>query len=274
MHLPARHARDCCDNRNDPPIAFGATVPTPPASPTSSCLLSAIRPRQTTQVAAKAYPTIRELLLAKQLGKQGIVSSLCPIHVTPANGDSPPDPLYGYRPAMSAIVNRLAAQLSAQCTPEKLEVDSCGNVPCLLMATLPSGTENDCESTPGMSVPDAANLGTFREQQHAAWVRASSVGTDPSTLPTCQMNRLSQLPGGASASSCPAPAPASDFDATGSCKFSKDAGWCYVAGADGGTGCNQAIVFSQGQPPSGVTVSLQCLEQSVTVIDASAGGGG
>ena len=173
---------------------------------------------------------------------------------------------------MNAIVDRLAAQLSAQCTPEKLEVDACGNVPCLLMATLPSGTEADCATTPGMTVPNPASLSDFQQQQHLAWLDAGGTGTDPSTLPSCQLNQLSRLPAGASASSCPAPSPATDFDATGSCKYSKDPGWCYVqSGADAGTGCRQAIVFSQGQPPPGVTVSLQCLEQSVSILDASTG---
>jgi hypothetical protein len=59
----------------------------------------------TMQVAAKAYPTIRELLLAKLLGSQGVVSSICPPHVTDnATGN---DPLYGYRPAVSALVERI-----------------------------------------------------------------------------------------------------------------------------------------------------------------------
>jgi hypothetical protein len=67
----------------------------------------------TTQDFAKAYPTIRELLLAKLLGdvdgaNQGVVSSLCPIHTVASNAN---DPLYGYRPAMSAIVSRLQKSL-------------------------------------------------------------------------------------------------------------------------------------------------------------------
>jgi len=67
----------------------------------------------TQQDYAKAYPTIRELLLAQQLGEvdganQGVVSSLCPIHSVPA---TPNDPLYGYRPAMAAIVDRLRNSL-------------------------------------------------------------------------------------------------------------------------------------------------------------------
>jgi hypothetical protein len=63
----------------------------------------------TVQVYAKAYPTIRELTLASMLGNQGVVSSLCPIHTSDnASGD---DPLYGYRPAVNALIDRMKAAL-------------------------------------------------------------------------------------------------------------------------------------------------------------------
>jgi hypothetical protein len=65
----------------------------------------------TLQVRGKAYPSIREMIIAHamsqenaQNGGQGIVSSLCPIHVAE---QTPGDPLYGYRPAVDAIVRRI-----------------------------------------------------------------------------------------------------------------------------------------------------------------------
>ncbi len=65
----------------------------------------------TQQDYAKAYPTIRELQLARLMGNQGIVSSLCPIHLSDnATGD---DPLYGYRPAITAIIDRVSGALKA-----------------------------------------------------------------------------------------------------------------------------------------------------------------
>ena len=64
---------------------------------------------QTQQVAAKAFPTIRELEVAKLLGKQGIVSSVCPVHTVDMMAGA--NPLYGYRPAMTALVDRLGAVL-------------------------------------------------------------------------------------------------------------------------------------------------------------------
>jgi hypothetical protein len=43
------------------------------------------------------------------LGNQGVVSSLCPIHTSDnASGD---DPLYGYRPAVNALIDRMKAAL-------------------------------------------------------------------------------------------------------------------------------------------------------------------
>jgi hypothetical protein len=63
----------------------------------------------TQQDYAKAYPTIRELNLASKLGNNAIVSSICPIDVQDnAAGD---DPLYGYRPAVAQLVNRIGSAL-------------------------------------------------------------------------------------------------------------------------------------------------------------------
>jgi hypothetical protein len=44
------------------------------------------------------------------MGNNGIVSSLCPLHVNDnATGD---DPDYGYRPAVATIINRLKSALT------------------------------------------------------------------------------------------------------------------------------------------------------------------
>jgi hypothetical protein len=59
----------------------------------------------TTQYYAKAYPSIREVQLVDLMGSQGILASICPIHLT--DNASATDPLYGFRPALTAIVNRL-----------------------------------------------------------------------------------------------------------------------------------------------------------------------
>jgi hypothetical protein len=64
------------------------------------------------QVAAKAYPTVRELTVAKLAGPQGIVASICPVHVT--DNVASDDPLYGYRPAVATLVERVRPALAFQ----------------------------------------------------------------------------------------------------------------------------------------------------------------
>jgi hypothetical protein len=59
-----------------------------------------------TQFRAKAYPGIRELQVLHGLGDQGIVASICP-----ANTSNNARPDFGYRPAVSAIIQRLRPPL-------------------------------------------------------------------------------------------------------------------------------------------------------------------
>jgi hypothetical protein len=62
----------------------------------------------TLQIYGKAYPSVREMIIAKAMGPQGIVSSLCPIHVTEGSAG---DPLYGYRPAVLALLARASQSI-------------------------------------------------------------------------------------------------------------------------------------------------------------------
>jgi hypothetical protein len=69
----------------------------------------------TNQIYGKAYPSVREMAIAHAManspsGYQGIVSSVCPIH-TSFTGGNPTDPLYGYRPAVNAIVDHIKSDL-------------------------------------------------------------------------------------------------------------------------------------------------------------------
>jgi len=61
-----------------------------------------------TQINGGAYPTIRALALAQGLGGQAVVSSICPIHATEV---TPGDPLYAYRPAFTALIDRVSTTL-------------------------------------------------------------------------------------------------------------------------------------------------------------------
>jgi len=241
---------------------------------------------QTQQTGAKAYPTIRELELTHLMGKQGIVSSICPIDVAEK---TPGDPLYGYRPAVAVIIDRLKNALTNQCLPEQLPISN-GQVPCLILAQLPASTGGSCKNPncdmsqglvgPGMTIApgqtfDPAVLDSFcdsQEAQYQALVSGLPSGEmpppDPAKQSVCALVQLTPQ------------ANPTAFQG-GSCKSSTQDGWCYVTGAAAGT-CPQAIIFA-GQPKS-ATISLQCIEQSVAVIDGgtstgtttsgSGGGGG
>jgi len=230
----------------------------------------------TQQVGAKAYPTIRELELAHLMGTQGIVSSICPIDVADnAAGD---DPLYGYRPAVAVIIDRLSAALTNQCLPEQLTVQPDGSVQCLILVQLPpsvggSCTNPSCDAKMGLVGPggviagsgstattfDQSVLDSFCAAQEAAYqqeVQAAGSNTgiqDPAQQSVCAFTQFTPM------------ANPTDFQG-GSCKTATNPGWCYVTGAAAGT-CPQAIVFAN-QPSNG-TINLQCLEQSASVLDAS-----
>jgi hypothetical protein len=75
----AETACDCADPARNPPLC-GATLGQ--------------------QVKAKAYPTVRELLVAKKLGDRGIAGSICPVSVAS-----------GYEGTMTTLANRLAPRI-------------------------------------------------------------------------------------------------------------------------------------------------------------------
>ena len=200
------------------------------------------------------------------MGKQGIVSSICPIHVTDdATGT---DPLYGYRPAVASIVDRLKDALTNQCLPQRLTPDpNTQQVPCLILLQVPGGANGTggsclnptCPASFGLQVPDASVRATFcgsLEDEYNSQVSAnngSNTGlTDPSGIPVCGLRQL-----------VPTVNP-TDFQG-GTCAASTDKGWCYVTGAAAGK-CPQAIVFANNALPTGAIANLQCVDPGVTVI--------
>ncbi len=71
------------------------------------------------QVRAKAYPTVRQLQVARGLGDQGIAASLCPrtanldgVTPEPESTMAGANPLYGYRPAVKSIVDHMKPALT------------------------------------------------------------------------------------------------------------------------------------------------------------------
>jgi hypothetical protein len=133
---------------------------------------------------------------------------------------------------------------------------------------------------PGLQTPSGADVDVvskFCDAQEAAWQK-SKAGPEPYTVPVCEMRQLFLAPAGGQASGCPMAASANDFTPSNgtsaqpgdSCAASMEQGWCYVTGSAAGA-CGHSVLFTNAEPPSGSSVSLQCIEQSVTVLD---GGGG
>ncbi len=211
----------------------------------------------TKQVAAKAYPTIRELAVAQKLGNQGIVSSICPIDAS--DNATHDDPNYGYRPAVEVIVDRLKNALTNECFPQALAVTSNGTVRCELLLQIPpssgaaAGTcvNPSCDPTKGLDRPSSDTLPAFcqgLEDEYNQAVSAnggSSAGlTDPANVPVCELNQLSPQ------------ANPMDFQG-GNCAAGTDNGWCYVTGAAAGK-CAHALVFTKNAIPNGAIANVIC----------------
>ena len=227
-----------------------------PSQNTALCQVSA-GTHGSMQINGKAYPSVREMTIAHAMasqpppvGNHAIVSSLCPIHTTPQGDD---DPVFGYRPAVNAIVDRLKTGLEGECLPQRLNVDSVtGEVPCLVLATLSHpGGEDVCDSIPGLARPQGDILAAFQTSQHQAWVDAggnASAQPDPRSFPTCKVTELT-----------PSTDNGADFGPDGTCAASPNPGWCYVE-SNVPKACPQQILFTTTMPPHGATVTLQCLE--------------
>ncbi len=193
------------------------------------------------QVRAKAYPGVRHLLLARSLGQNGVVASICPDDTQDA---SPGNARFGYRPAMRSIARRLGAILAGQCLPRPPKADAAGAVPCLVLeAMLGDAISDDACERPdqGLTRADPAVLAAFRREHAAAH-------DDLSKVAICQKTQL-LLPAGAR------------------CVDDPRGGWCYARGDEALRAtrqkCQEAIVFThKGQPASGHTVYLQCIEQT------------
>src|SRR5262249_40531785 len=157
----------------------------------------------------KAYPTVRELELARLMGEQGIVSSICPIHVS-EQGQG--DPLYGYRPAVASIIERLKNALTNQCVPQKLTPDpNTGLVPCLVLEVMPPRRPAGDSGT-GVKDPDRAVVSKFRQNlMMQAGVGASGVGPIGTV---CEVIQTASTPAGTTPAGVALQCPANP-------------GWCY-----------------------------------------------
>jgi len=186
------------------------------------------------QIRGKAYPTRRELYVAKEMGDQGIVASLCPQQLTKPDADD-----YGYRPAVRAITERLERSLIGSCLPRELERrDQEGNVDCLVLAMLPkAGPDSDCERF-NLKAPDKQILDQMRQTLRA------EEGEEATKHPICNVPQVA--------------VPRGEI-----CKdASTDIRFCY-AEAPEITKCAHALAFTKAsQELTGARFTMQCIQQT------------
>jgi hypothetical protein len=195
-----------------------------------------------TQHRAKAFPGLRQLAVLKGLGAQGITASICPATMDSSRPD------YGYRPAVEAIVDRLAQALSGTCWDEALDPDDAGNVPCVVL----EATKGVLES-PGQVTCEPCE-GIRKEPSPATWaaVRSQALFQENKMNCLCEVSQASHESG--ALRSCieqadPRPG---------------DEGWCYVdpavdelASTEVLGSCRRMIRFV-GEPRPNSLTFIQC----------------
>jgi hypothetical protein len=197
----------------------------------------------TTQIAAKAYPGIRELQVLRGLNDQAVVTSICPSNVTDqARAD------YGYRPALSAIMGQVSPGLRGRCFPTTLSIDpNTKQVACYLVEAFnpPPGSGCTC-GNPGQTPAIESHLTADIKAQGSC---------------RCELHQLSDATDNGAATVCrtllspPATVPP---------------GWCYVDPAQNGPqecalvrdcGSDKRIirfVSEASQPEPGSSTFLLC----------------
>ncbi len=232
---------------------FSAASPSPvPAvcgqCTSSLCSMNMTPPSYNLQYYGKAYPTIREAELVHLMGPQGVLSSICPIHTSYAGGNTS-DPVFGYRPAMSSIVNRIKTAITPHCLPERLasqegacaapESATASCTTCSVLAVLPAANQGCTQA--GLAPASAEALAALIQADGDAAVSGKTV---------CEIHQLPYVSG----ATC-----AGGTDPT-------EQGWCYVQGAAAGASCvaqgtPQTLAFTSTVPPAASVVILQCLGQ-------------
>jgi len=195
----------------------------------------------TLQVAAKAYPGIKHLAIVKGMGDQGIAASICAKQITDSSASD-----FGYRPAITAIVDRLRGALGGRCLTEPLSPGAQGQVACSVIEARSTGGACSCDAAKGrVPVPSADACYQSAVEQNVQ---------DPLAHWDC----FCEIPqtSGAAQADCQ-----TDLTSTSN-------GWCYVDVSAGGNpalvkGCpstsQRTLRFvGDGAPVAGASVFLAC----------------
>jgi len=210
----------------------------------------------TTQINAKAYPGLRELSFLRGMGPQGIFASICPAEV-----DDTGSPIYGYRPAVNTIIDRLKEELGGQCLPRELTVDEkTEKVPCLVIEAVVAGSASCCSDVGGrVDIPKTLDDGVVVRVGHAAVAAQNSDFANPDWNCFCE---ITQLTGDEQETCQTDPDPQSTAQSDG---------WCYIAATDTQQVGDPALVAAcpdterrlvrfvgEGDPRIGSTVIVTC----------------
>ena len=126
------HPNDCCDQ------SFQADGAGGPGGDYNKPLCN-----RTTQVAAKAYPGLREIAVLHDYATSAsaaskgnsVVASICPKDLTSAATSAG----YGYNPAVSALMERVQQSLKPSCLPREIPVaNATGSVECTVLEAVPA----------------------------------------------------------------------------------------------------------------------------------------
>jgi hypothetical protein len=167
----------------------------------------------TDQRFAKAYPGLRHLEVLKDFGDNAIVASICARNLEPALREQPD---YGYRPAISAIVDRLKETFGGACLPRELTVDPVdGSVPCSVIEARPRD-ERGCD-IPGRRDPRAEVIeAAFKRLKDLSSCDDAQVPCDSSAFTLCEIERATDDADQDGRVDCVQDIPQTDI------------GWCYV----------------------------------------------
>jgi hypothetical protein len=194
----------------------------------------------TLQTSEKAFPGIKHLAIARGLGDQGIVGSVCPAQISdPTTLD------YGYRPSIRAILDRVQRAERASCYPRALSPDATGAVACVMVEGT-NAASCSCNA-PGRSPVTAAHQSIVATAEG----EAAATGADLNCF--CEIDQTQ----GADLTACATnPEPMAN-------------GWCYVAASEGAaqarlvarcpaTEQQQIRFVGAGAPQVGSSVFLAC----------------
>jgi hypothetical protein len=143
------------------------------------------------QVANKAYPSVRELELLRELGSSAVVASICPKNIQAEGGAPSADPNYGYNPAMTALVARLKQSFSNRCLPRALPVSN-GRVSCTMMeVTQQPDACGACDAATGRLPLTGTGLrSALDEQMQSSGLCGPGTNVPCETLCACQIAQL------------------------------------------------------------------------------------